>query len=201
MQKFQDVSLQRRERGVEVLDDHAVTHEMVALGVGGDLQDPRGTGRGAVTRLGVERQALTATGLARAADLSLEQGFGELGEEVTEQQGLDPVGLFEVDRGDELGALQHMVTTFSHSGSIVSSSTRSHLARVGFVGDHLLSSALPQLVVGDGRSRFHEAANEAVEDEPAITRVSTVEAEDELVDSFELAGECAGQMRRPVWRR
>ena len=85
---------------------------MVALGVAEGLRDSRRTRRRTVARLGVERQARSAEGLHRGADLSLHESLGEHGEKVAEQQGLDLVGLFDEDRGHQLGTLQNVVATF-----------------------------------------------------------------------------------------
>jgi hypothetical protein len=48
--------------------------------------------------------------------------------------------------------------------------------------------------VGDGKLEH------AIEDEPAAARAAAIEAEHELVDSFELGREEAGRLGCPVWR-
>ena len=76
------------------------------------------------------------------------------------------------------------------AGGPVFPAVRAGLLRLG-VGDQV---AVAHWSVGDGQFEH------AVEDQAAAARSASVEAEDELIESFELGGERPGQTWCLVWR-
>lgn len=53
--------------------------------------------------------------------------------------------------------------------------------RVSLVFGQLIVASLAELLIGDGRTSLHQAADEAPEDESSVARMSAIKAKDELV--------------------
>jgi hypothetical protein len=97
------------ELGLEDLDGSPVLVEVMAGEVGEDVQDAGRTGGGAVSVFGVEGESGGARGGHGGADLALDEGVDEQGQEVTAQQALDAGRAVEVNGGHRLGAFEAVV--------------------------------------------------------------------------------------------
>ena len=77
------------EFGFEGLHEDAVAVQLVAGGVGEDLQDPLRGGGCAVAELGVGRDVVQGRGCHGGADLPFDEGGDEQGQELAAEQSLD----------------------------------------------------------------------------------------------------------------
>lgn len=88
-EKIEHLQLELGELGLEELHELAVAYEVVTLDFVEDLEDARGGGSWAAAQLGVERDPPEPPGAHGFADLALDEGFYQLGEEVAREERLD----------------------------------------------------------------------------------------------------------------